>query len=69
MLSDMITLGGPDDRTRQAVLPVRILRTQGDVEEARHLLSPAALQITTAEPEVTVLANGPDREQAAVLLD
>ena len=69
MLSDMITLGGPDDRTRQAVLPVRILRTQGDVEEARHLLSPAALQITTAEPEVTVLANGPDGEQAAVLLD
>ena len=58
-----------DTRVREIVLPVRIVKTFGDVTNAESLLKEKPMQITIAEQDCTTLRNGEDGEEAAVILD
>ena len=60
---------GTDDRVRKYILPQRIVQTSGLVKREELLLKEKPLQIALAEPELTVLKNGEDGENAWVLLD
>lgn len=66
---DRINLGYKDERVRRNILPVKVVKTWGNVAETQNLLSPKLPQITTAENEYTILENGDGGEQAAILLD
>ena len=65
----MLTSEYIDKRIREIVFPVRIVATYGDVMGAENLLKHKPLQITIAERDCTVLRNGEDGEDAAVILD
>lgn len=58
-----------DTRVREFILPVRIVKTFGDVADAESLLREKPLQITIAERDFALLQNGEDGEEAAILLD
>ena len=58
-----------DTRVREHLLPVRIVKTCGNVADAESLLKEKDLQITIAEQDCAVLANGEDGEEAVVILD
>lgn len=58
-----------DTRVRETLLPVRIVKTFGNVEKAESLLREKPLQITIAETDCTTLTNGAEGEEAAVILD
>ena len=58
-----------DDRKRQILFPVRVVKTFGNVTNAESLLTEKDIQIGFAEKELTFFENGTDGEEAAVLLD
>ena len=66
---DRINLGFKDERVRRNILPVKVVKTWGNVSDAENLLVPKLQQITTAETEYTTLENKDGCEQAAILLD
>lgn len=66
---DRINLGYKDERVRRNILPVKVIKTWGNVEGAENLLNVKLQQITTDEPEYTILENNDGSEQAAILLD
>lgn len=57
-----------DERVRETVLPERIVKTYGNVENAECLLKESIPQICLTEPELMVLRNEGDTE-AGVLID
>ncbi len=58
-----------DERVRETIFPVRIVKAFGNVKKAEMLTTPKPLQIGLKEPECTVFKNGEDGENAGVLLD
>lgn len=58
-----------DERVRETILPVRVVKTYGQVENAECLLKESVPQICLHEPELMVLTNGEEGEESAVLLD
>ena len=61
--------GNIDTRTREMIFPVRIVAVYGKVSNAEGLLENKALQITIAERDCTILENGEDGTEAAIILD
>lgn len=58
-----------DERVRETVFPVRIVKLFGRVSNAEALLKEKPLQVNLNEPDCTVFENGNSGESAAVLLD
>lgn len=58
-----------DERVRETLFPVRIVKCFGKVTNAEGLLTEKSLQIGLNEPDCTVFENGNSGESAAVLLD
>ncbi len=54
---------------REFLLPVRVVKCIGDVQNTDALLREKPLQIGLTEPDCAILQNGDDGEEAAVLLD
>lgn len=66
---DKMNLMYKDERVRHNLLPVKVIKTWGDVENAQNLLENKLPQVTTDEPLYTMLKNGESGEEASVLLD
>ena len=60
---------GYDERIRETVFPVRIVKVFGGVSNAEALLKEKPLQINLNEPDCAVFENYGDGEEAGVLLD
>ena len=58
-----------DERVRETVFPVRIVKVFGGVSNAEALLKEKPLQINLNEPDCAVFENYGDGEEAGVLLD
>ena len=58
-----------DERVREAVFPVRIVKLFGRVSNAEALLKEQPLQVNLNEPDCAVFENTEDGESAGVLLD
>ncbi len=58
-----------DERVRETLFPVRIVKCFGKVTNTEGLLTEKSLQIGLNEPDCTVFENGNSGESAAVLLD
>lgn len=58
-----------DERVREAVFPVRIVKLFGRVSNAEALLKEQPLQINLNEPDCAIFENYGDGEEAGVLLD
>ena len=58
-----------DERVRETIFPVRVIKAFGNVKNAEMLTKPKPLQIGLKEPGCTVFENGEDGENAGVLLD
>ena len=58
-----------DERVRETIFPVRVIKAFGNIKNAEMLTKPKPLQIGLKEPECTVFENGKDGENAGVLLD
>lgn len=58
-----------EERKREFLFPVRVVKTFGDVKNAEAFLVEKALQIGLDEPDSVILENGDDGENAGVLLD
>lgn len=58
-----------DTRIREMILPVRIVKIQGNVSNAESLLLSKPLQITIAERDCALLQNGEDGQEATIVLD
>lgn len=58
-----------DERVRETLFPVRIVKCFGKVTNTEGLLTEKSLQIGLNEPDCTVFENGSSGESAAVLLD
>ena len=58
-----------DERVRETVFPVRIVKDFGGVSNAEALLKEKPLQINLNEPDCAVFENYGDGEEAGVLLD
>jgi len=66
---DKLSFIGEDTRTRRFLLPRRIVWTCGDVYGVENLLAEKSLQIGLEETTVTTLKNGPEGQNASVVLD
>ncbi len=51
------------------IFPVRIVASSGNVKDAENLLKTKELQITTNEPDVSILKNGIKGKKASIILD
>lgn len=58
-----------DERVRETVFPVRIVKLFGQVSNAEALLKEQPLQVNLNEPDCAVFENYEDGEEAGVLLD
>jgi len=58
-----------DERKREIIFPVRVVKEFGNIQNADSLLVEKDLQIGLSEPECVTLENGDDSEKAGVLLD
>lgn len=58
-----------DDRKRELLLPVKIVKVFGNVKNAESLLKEKEFQIGLNEPDCTVFENGDSSENAGILLD
>lgn len=58
-----------DERVRETLFPIRIVKQFGKVTNAEALLKEKPLQVNLREPDCTVLENTENEESAGVLLD
>ena len=58
-----------DERVRETLFPIRIVKQFGKVTNAEALLKEKPLQVNLREPDCTVLENTENGESAGVLLD
>lgn len=58
-----------DERVRETIFPVKIVKVFGNVANSELLTKPKTLQIGLGEPDCTVFQNGESGEKAGVLLD
>ena len=65
---NMVKQKKKDTRTREMIYPSRIVQIRGNVTNVENLMVEKNLQITTVEPECTILKND-NQEDAMILLD
>ena len=58
-----------DERKREIIFPVRVVKEFGKIQNADSLLAEKDLQIGLSEPECVTLENGDSEENAGILLD
>ncbi len=58
-----------DERKREIIFPVRVVKEFGNIQNANSLLAEKDLQIGLSEPECVTLENGDSDEKAGILLD